>query len=110
MLHKSSLQKEAKQKSKKHRGVPSGIDRLTAKGLDKMAKNTGCELHNDCLTCPLPQCQYDVHGPGRNVLRRQEREELIKQKHCSESMEEIADELGVSTQTVRRALAQEASL
>lgn len=27
-------------------------------------KDTGCELHSKCLTCPLPQCIFDFAEPA----------------------------------------------
>ena len=35
---------------------------LNIKQLNRLAKNTGCKVHNDCLTCPLPQCIYDTES------------------------------------------------
>lgn len=37
----------------------SYIKLMTGAELDRLASQTGCSEHDDCLTCPLPNCIYD---------------------------------------------------
>ncbi|KKN72623.1 hypothetical protein LCGC14_0408650 [marine sediment metagenome] len=75
---------------------------MTLDELDRMAADTGCSEHNDCLTCPLPDCIYVAE---RNVNRNaKKRRELIRQMATSNSASSIANQLGVHIRTVQRAL------
>jgi len=76
---------------------------LSIAELNKMAKDTGCKLHDDCLTCPFPYCIYDIK---RGAIRKatMQRSAIIKQMAKSCSIEDIAKQFGVSVRTVQRAL------
>jgi len=43
---------------------------LTPAELDRLAQDTGCELHNDCLTCPFDKCKYDTNMQSVKKVRR----------------------------------------
>lgn len=71
----------------------------TIKACYNLYKNTGCAEHDDCLTCPLPECIYVVrpnrtYGKGRLIRGMS--------KHMSNS--DIAQQLNISLRTVQRAL------
>ena len=71
-------------------------------------RDSGCDLHPACLTCPLPQCRYD--DPG--WLQREEREQrdqAMLQARILEALPitDLADRFGVSTRTVHRILRRE---
>jgi len=73
---------------------------LTRVELDRLAKDTGCAVHNDCLTCPLPECVYDVKGLYAKTERRRI---TIRQKLGYLSVKDVAKQLGVCVRTVERA-------
>lgn len=66
---------------------------LTVAELDRLAKDTGCRMHDDCLTCPLPECIYVTGRVG-----------VIRDMARSMSKNEIAERLSISRKTVERAL------
>ena len=74
---------------------------LTLTDLDRMAKDTGCSEHDDCLTCPLPKCRYDIAGWNSKAVKRHD---AIRQLSSGLSAAEIAEQLGISIRTVQRVL------
>ena len=67
-------------------------------------RDTGCELHPACLSCPLPFCQYDrLPDVARADERRLEAREL---RAHGLRYPEIAAMMGVTERTVFRALAR----
>ncbi len=75
-------------------------DVLTIAVLDRLAKNTGCNVHNDCLTCPLPECKYVTgHSEYKKV-----RYDVIRRMAEEMTDYAVAEQLGISVRTVRRAL------
>ena len=75
------------------------MGKLTTKELDKMAKDTGCSEHDDCLTCTLPECKYIIPLP-KNWARDRKIVELSK----STSLEEIAELFNLHVRTIQRVL------
>ena len=76
---------------------------LTLSELDKMAKKTGCSQHDNCLTCPLPNCIYDTSHRlqhQKTVLRQAN----IRRMYMYHSVEAIAEQLNITTRTVYRAM------
>lgn len=73
--------------------------------LDRMTADTGCRVHSDCLTCHLPDCVY-VTGK-KYYSKTVERYKLIRQMATSNSCADIARQLGVGLQTIRRALKED---
>ena len=72
---------------------------------DGLPENThyhddGCDLHNSCLTCPLPACRYEM-PPGRARALSQAAA-LGRLLQSGITMDEAAAELGVSRRTVYR--------
>lgn len=72
---------------------------------DGLPENTnyqddGCDLHNNCLSCPLPACRYEM-PPGRARALSQAAA-LGRLLGGGRTMEEAAVELGVSRRTVYR--------
>lgn len=60
----------------------------------------GCDLHSQCLTCPLPACRYEL-PPGRaRALSQAAALTLLLDR--GRTMEEAAADLGVSRRTVYR--------
>lgn len=68
-------------------------------------RDTGCDLHPACLTCPLPRCRYD-EPIWRGQDERGERDSEIVRMRTKQalSIQQLAVEFGVSTRTVHRIL------
>ncbi len=86
------------------RGLPGG----RADALPEYAtyRDTGCDLHPRCLSCPLPRCRYDEPGGVRGI-RNEARDAAIIALHRRGrlSVNTIAQRFGVSRRTVFRVLA-----
>lgn len=72
---------------------------------DGLPENTsylddGCDIHRQCLTCPLPACRYEMPpGRARALSQAASLARLLTDGH---TMDEAATELGVSRRTVYR--------
>ena len=63
-------------------------------------QDDGCDIHHQCLSCPLPACRYEMPpGRARALSQAAALGQLLVQGH---TMEEAAAELGVSRRTVYR--------
>ena len=83
------------------RNVPA-IDHLPE---STVYRDSGCDLHSSCLSCPLPRCRYD--DPG--WVQREEREGRDSQVRQARAIDhltinELASRFGVSARTVHRIL------
>jgi len=68
-------------------------------------RDTGCDLHSACLTCPLVRCRYDRRS-GVRGLRNEFRDARIRRlRRQGKSVPQIMAETGVSRRTVYRVLA-----
>ena len=76
---------------------------LSTAELDRLAKSTGCEMHDDCLTCPLPECIYD-RKRGLVDARTRQRHDRIRQMSECMSKRDVAEQLGITVRTVYRVL------
>ena len=63
-------------------------------------RDDGCDLHHECLSCPLPACRYEM-PPGRARALAQAAA-LGRLLERGWTMDEAATELGVSRRTVYR--------
>lgn len=68
-------------------------------------RDTGCDVHPACLTCPLPRCRYDEAG----WLQREERDtrdaEVLRLRFRQAlTVDELAAQFQVSARTVHRIL------
>ena len=72
---------------------------------DGLPENTsyqddGCDIHDQCLTCPLPACRYEMPpGRARALAQAAALAQLLAR---GRTMDEAAVELGVSRRTVYR--------
>ena len=72
---------------------------------DGLPENTtyqddGCDIHDRCLTCPLPACRYEMPpGRARALAQAAALGQLLA---LGRTMDEAAAELGVSRRTVYR--------
>ncbi len=79
---------------------------LSVAELNRMAADTGCSEHDDCLTCPLLNCIYDTNA-GATHLKTANKQSAIKHLAKSMSVKGIADWFGISMRTVQRALKEQ---
>lgn len=70
--------------------------------------DTGCEASASCLTCPLPMCKFDDPA-WYHAYKTRERDREVAAAFREEGLAafEVADRLGISMRTVRRALRRE---
>src|SRR3712207_3632554 len=69
--------------------------------------DTGCDLHDSCLSCPLARCRYDEPGGARRILAEgRDIEVLALQRQGGVTIDAIARRMGVSRRTVFRILAR----
>ena len=72
---------------------------------DGLPENTsyqddGCDIHDQCLTCPLPACRYEMPpGRARALAQAAALGQLLA---LGRTMDEAALDLGVSRRTVYR--------
>lgn len=67
-------------------------------------RDTGCEISDSCLSCPLARCRYDTPG-GLTSIRRSERDtEILALRRQRLTVRQIARATGLATRTVQRAL------
>ena len=68
-------------------------------------RDTGCDIHQSCLTCPLSQCRYDEPGWRQKEERSQRDTAVLEMRSSREaSIPELATCFGISTRTVHRIL------
>lgn len=69
--------------------------------------DTGCDLHPNCLTCPLVRCRYDQPGGARKLLSNERDSAIIALQHSQRlPVNDIAHRYGISRRTVFRVLAR----
>lgn len=76
---------------------------ITTTELRELAKDTGCEFHNDCLSCPFPECVYE-NPLGVVTAKRNLRYKQMVEKAATMTAKEVAKEFNVCMRTVKRAL------
>jgi transcriptional regulator of acetoin/glycerol metabolism len=69
-------------------------------------QDTGCEVHNSCLTCPLVRCRFDEPGGARKLVAEQRDRSIVLAQRQGGNVDSIARRFGVSRRTVFRALAR----
>jgi hypothetical protein len=68
--------------------------------------DTGCDLHESCLTCPLVRCRYDEPGGARRVFSEDRDRAIAGMQRQGVPVDALAHRFGVSRRTVFRALAR----
>lgn len=65
-------------------------------------KDTGCDIHPTCLTCPLPKCRYDLpHKTALALIQAMKLRKLVAQGETVASASSI---LGISKRSGFRAI------
>ncbi|MCS7276923.1 MAG: helix-turn-helix domain-containing protein [Dehalococcoidia bacterium] len=67
-------------------------------------RDTGCDIHPSCLSCPLPRCRYDEPGGIRALLGARRDRQIVALRRQGLTIEELSRRFGVSRRTVFRAL------
>jgi hypothetical protein len=68
--------------------------------------DNGCDLHPNCLTCPLVRCRYDEPGGARRLLSEERDRTILDLQRQRTPVGVIAQRFGVSRRTVFRVLAR----
>lgn len=91
----------------------AGTDTLRPSRKDALPEHThyadtGCDLYDSCLSCPLERCRYDQPGGARRLLSRERDQRIVRlQRDEQLSVDLIAQRFAVSRRTVFRVLARE---
>jgi len=67
-------------------------------------RDDGCDIHSQCLTCPLPRCRYDEPGGVRAMLNSYRDRQILALRADGEAVDQIADRYSLSRRTVFRIL------
>ncbi len=67
--------------------------------------DTGCDLWDRCLTCPLPRCRYDEPGGARQIFLRERDVEINRlYRRDRVNVDTLARRFGISRRSVFRSL------
>ncbi len=67
-------------------------------------RDDGCDIHSQCLTCPLPRCRYDEPGGLRGMLNAYRDQQIVDLRSDGAPVDQIADRYSLSRRTVFRIL------
>ncbi len=67
-------------------------------------RDDGCDIHPQCLTCPLPRCRYDEPGGLRSMLNAYRDEQIVALRGDGAPVDQIAERYNLSRRTVFRIL------
>ena len=67
-------------------------------------KDDGCDIHDQCLTCPLPRCRYEEPGGLRAILNAQRDAEIHGMRQSGASVDDLAERFTLSKRTIFRIL------
>lgn len=59
-------------------------------------RDIGCSLYSSCLSCPLPQCRFDVNGGEPAMVRQVRNGEIFAARSEGLTVNEIAARFGMS--------------
>lgn len=62
----------------------------------------GCDLHDSCLSCPLPYCRYDDSMGIRRLQSNERKAEILECYKSGMQPFDIAKKVGCSRETVYR--------
>jgi hypothetical protein len=79
---------------------------------DRLPENTryrddGCDIHPQCLTCPLPRCRYEDRGGLRGMMNEHRDRGIIEARMQGVGAAEVAERFNVSRRTVFRVMEAE---
>ncbi len=67
-------------------------------------RDDGCDIHPQCLTCPLPRCRYDEPGGLRGMLNAYRDQQIVALRGDGVPVDQIAEQYNLSRRTVFRIL------
>ena len=67
-------------------------------------RDDGCDIHPNCLTCPLPRCRYDEPGGLRALVNAHRDREIVEMRLSGAGVGELAGRFGLSRRSVFRIL------
>ncbi len=67
-------------------------------------RDDGCDIHPQCLTCPLPRCRYDEPGGLRGMLNAYRDQQIVVLRGDGAPVDQIAERYSLSRRTVFRIL------
>ncbi len=67
-------------------------------------RDDGCDIHPQCLTCPLPRCRYDEPGGLRGMLNAYRDQQIVALRGDGAPVDQIAEQYNLSRRTVFRIL------
>jgi hypothetical protein len=67
-------------------------------------RDDGCNIHPQCLTCPLPRCRYEDKGGLRGMINEHRDRGIIEARMKGVGAAEVAIQFGVSRRTVFRVM------
>ena len=67
-------------------------------------RDKGCDVHSNCLTCPLPRCRYEEPGGLRALLNEYRDRQIVSLRRKGASVDELAGQYRVSRRTIFRVL------
>jgi hypothetical protein len=67
-------------------------------------RDDGCDIHSQCLTCPLPRCRYDEPGGVRAMLNGYRDQQIAALRRDGAPVDQIAERYSLSRRTVFRIL------
>jgi hypothetical protein len=94
-------------RARRRRASASGrLPRVRSDSLPEQTgyRDDGCDIHPHCLTCPLPRCRYEEPGGLKAMLNGIRDRHIVSLRSKGQSVEDIADQFGVSRRTIFRIL------
>jgi transposase-like protein len=92
-----------------HVGKPEGEARCGAYPEETDYKDTGCDLHPACLTCPFEYCRYDKHTTRPQNIGlvafekyRVDNQQARQLRREGMTVQRISEHLNISKRTVLR--------
>lgn len=67
-------------------------------------RDTGCRLYSACLSCPLPACLQELHGPDRALRLVARNLRIAEDRRHGAAISSLVAKYTVSRRTVHRAL------
>ena len=69
---------------------------------DRRLDSSGCNFHDDCLTCPLPKCVLEMTPTDRKYLRRgtSPREESLRTQAMVQELVNMGTKFGQAYEVV----------
>jgi hypothetical protein len=71
-------------------------------------RDDGCDIHPQCLSCPLPRCRYEDKGGLRGMINEHRDRGIIEARMNGVGAAEVASQFNVSRRTVFRVMEMEA--